>query len=493
MVNAVVPPEVLLIYTQRMVVGRTFESIGNLGILTLATRLRSCGFKTTAMTGITTDVMKKIESMSKTLFAACFYCDFDNQSAVAAMCASIRKRYGGKIKIVVGGPQTLHMTPRDLPLYEADAILRGDGEESLCEWLKNLQNIQAQRGGAGSIKPEDIEKYWITENLGAGDCPDDLLAISADKFHKMLTIITARGCPHRCAFCFEGGKSKIWRPRDVADVARELRARLEGNVGPRYVFFADDTLTASEDRLRRLINELAALRKDFDFEWFCEGHAAFLSRNLGMIDDMMSAGLVRMQIGMESGRDDVLAAYEKNIGSQDVFNVVQYAYKSGLPQMAGNFIIGGAFESQDTLAATRDFTLSLMDAAPGMLDISTTFVMPLPGTRISTHPHEYDIVLEDPEYVTSLEDFPVNRTKSLSFTDICGARAKFVSVVSQKMKRQFAEGAIDSRRILRDIEEIAAARGYDMDSAARLAGELSEKYLLLFRKDPLGKCDILTD
>jgi len=68
-------PIVLLVYTQRMVIGRTFEMIGNLGILTLAAQLNANGFDAKACTGITTDVAKTIGRRKDQLFAVCFYCD----------------------------------------------------------------------------------------------------------------------------------------------------------------------------------------------------------------------------------------------------------------------------------------------------------------------------------------------------------------------------------------------------------------------------------
>ena len=52
-------PKVLLVYTQRMVRGRTFEMIENLGILTLAAQLNANGFEAKAYTGITTDVSRR--------------------------------------------------------------------------------------------------------------------------------------------------------------------------------------------------------------------------------------------------------------------------------------------------------------------------------------------------------------------------------------------------------------------------------------------------
>ncbi|MDK2942737.1 MAG: hypothetical protein PWP56_2250 [Acetobacterium sp.] len=65
-------PEVLLIYTQRMIRGRTFEMIENLGILTLAAQLNANGFEAKAYTGITTDAVKTIKNMKDRLFAVCF-------------------------------------------------------------------------------------------------------------------------------------------------------------------------------------------------------------------------------------------------------------------------------------------------------------------------------------------------------------------------------------------------------------------------------------
>ncbi len=118
-------PLVLLVYTQRLVLGRTFEMIGNLGILTLAAQLNADGFEAYAYTGITTETLNTIGRMKERLFAVCFYCDFDNQSAVEAIIKGLKKEAGNDFYVVLGGPHTLHMTERDLERYGADAIIKG--------------------------------------------------------------------------------------------------------------------------------------------------------------------------------------------------------------------------------------------------------------------------------------------------------------------------------------------------------------------------------
>lgn len=441
-------PEVLLIYTQRMIRGRTFEMIENLGILTLAAQLNANGFEAKAYTGITTDAVKTIKNMKDRLFAVCFYCDFDNQSAVAAIISYLKKHY--HFYVVLGGPQTLHMTEKDLGSFQADGILKGEGEETLLTWL----NAKI-RGEAvlvpGEIQPAQNADYIYLEDFSKYALPrnEDVL-----DYHErpLLSVITARGCPYRCAFCFEGGNSKNLRMRTAKDVLDEIEARLKRSQRPRYLFFCDDTFTTNPVRLRKILSGVKRLREKYDFVWFCEGHPGFLVKHLEFIREMIDSGMVRMQIGMESGVDDVLKAYGKQASPEDIKKVVEICYAAGLPQLTGNYIIGGAFETAETLATTTRKALELLDLAPGMLDLSTTFIMPLPGTQIYNQPEKFGIVLEDRECLTNLEDFPVNHTKELSLPEVCMGRSRFITAVSNKMKEQYECGLITKERIRADFK-----------------------------------------
>lgn len=436
-------PQVLLVYTQRIVRGRTFEMIENLGILTLAAQLNANGFDAKAYTGITTDAVKTIEKMKDSLFAVCFYCDFDNQSAVASIINYLKKHHD--FYVVLGGPHTLHMTDKDLETYQTDAILKGEGEETLLMWLN--EKVQGKAAavpgeilldhGADYVYLEDFSKYQLPRN-------EDVLDYQE---RPLLSVITARGCPYRCAFCFEGGNSKNLRLRPAEDVLHEIEGRLKNSHRPRYLFFCDDTFTTNPTRLRKILEGLRGLRKNIDFVWFCEGHPGFIVKHPELIREMIDSGMVRMQIGMESGVEDVLKAYGKQAKPEDIRKVVEICYAEGLPQLTGNYIIGGAFETEKTLEETTEKVLELLDMAPGMLDLSTTFIMPLPGTQIYNHPENFGIVLEDRDYITSIEDFPVNHTQELSLPEVCMGRSRFITQVSNKMKEQFEKGLIPKERI----------------------------------------------
>lgn len=443
----VAKPQILLVYTQRMIRGRTFEMIENLGILTLAAQLNANGFEAKAYTGITTDAVKKIKARKDSLFAVCFYCDFDNRSAVASIINYLKKN--DDFYILLGGPQTLHMTELDLLIYQADAIIKGEGEESLLAWLK--AKMQGHEGLVpGEIHPEQNSDYVYLTDFSKYQLPrnEDVLDYQE---RPLLSVITARGCPYRCAFCFEGGNSKQLRMRTAEAVLNEIEVRLKNSYHPRYLFFCDDTFTTNPVRLKKILAGLKKLRENHDFVWFCEGHPGFLVKHPELIKAMISSGMVRMQIGMESGVETVLTAYGKQAKPADIRKVVEICYREGLPQLTGNYIIGGAFENQQTLEQTTNEVLELLDLAPGMLDISTTFIMPLPGTQIYQYPEKFGMVLEDRECLTAMEDFPVNHTEKLSLPEVCMGRSRFITAVSNKMKEQFEKGLIAPKRIRDDF------------------------------------------
>ena len=439
---------VLLIYTQRGIPGRPFELVGSLGGLTLAATLRSRGFAAQSYTGITVDVVRTIRERISELFAVCFYCDFDNQNAIASISRVFRDAPFYKL---VGGPQTLHMSPEDFSELNVDAVLCGDGEETLPAWLEARAN--------GNVAPAPLPQettaqkkgdFELLRSFGKYPVADDRLSLNAPGL--LFSVITARGCPHRCAFCFEGGNSKVLRQRSPAEVLDEIELRLERSRHLKYLFFADDTFTFDMRRLEAILQGLVRLRKKRDFVWFCEGHASFFRRYPEAMADMVKAGMVRMQIGMESGNDRVLELYGKHIRAEDIRYTARLAWEAGLPQLCGNFIIGGAWESHETLDQTRSFVQVLLREFPGLLDLSTTFPIPLPGTRLSERPEDYGIIWLDREFVTSLEDVPVNRTKALRAEEICSARSAFLGMVLREMRALAADGRIPRERVRRSLE-----------------------------------------
>ncbi len=445
-------------YVQRIVHGRKFEHLGNLGISSLSAYLEEKGYTARAFTGITTDAENifRDEFQKTPIAAAGFYCDYDNQSAVEEMSRYFKKTYG--VKIIVGGPQAINLGEDFIKSSECDYIVRGDGESALFELMEYLTL------GRGEL--EKIKGVLYIDENGALKINEprepaeviDLYPFPAASFELggrkkyNLSVMSARGCPFRCSFCFEGGNTKKLRLRSVEKVIGEIRRGLLENPDANYVWFVDDTFTLNYNRTSEFCQALSELKKERHFVWFCEGHAALLSKNHDLVEMMVKAGMARMQIGMESGCGKSLELYDKKITTDDIEEVVRICYKAGLAQLAGNFIIGGARETNETLERTTVFVEGLHEAAPGMIDISTTFIMPLPNTAISKCPRDFGIRILDPGSITTTEDFPVTETQELSRFEISMAARKFLSRSVERMLKLFKKGSVPRERIKKHFD-----------------------------------------
>ncbi len=168
-----------------------------------------------------------------------------------------------------------------------------------------------------------------------------------------------------------------------------------------------------------------------------------------MAAQMVDAGLARMQIGIESGSRSIIDSYGKKTTPEQIREVVRICRQADLPQLCGNIIVGGAHETRDSLEETWAFVDSLLQIAPGMLDISLTLFMPYPCTAMTQHPEEFGLEIVDPQAMMSVGDYPTVRSKELNREQISGARKDFLLRLVQRMQTMLRDGEVSEDLILR--------------------------------------------
>jgi radical SAM superfamily enzyme YgiQ (UPF0313 family) len=183
------------------------------------------------------------------------------------------------------------------------------------------------------------------------------------------TLMTSRGCPFRCNFCFVqyGGR---YRMRSAESVIAEIEECLK--LGISEFFFFDEIFTADKRRVMA----------------FCD---AVIQRRLGIIFDIRSridtideellgklkqAGCARIQYGIESGCDEILLAMNKKITVSQARKTVELTKKAGIDVFL-DFMIGYPGETLEQIRATVKFAKEL-DPAYVQFGITTLF----PGTKI---------------------------------------------------------------------------------------------------------------
>jgi radical SAM superfamily enzyme YgiQ (UPF0313 family) len=207
------------------------------------------------------------------------------------------------------------------------------------------------------------------------------------------TIDAGRGCPFRCSFCTViNVQGRTMRSRDAAHIIDQVRRNytLRGRLGVRHYFFTDDNF-ARNPQWERIFDGLAGLRDteglDVDFMMQVDTQASKIPR---FVEKAARAGCVQAFIGIESVRDDNLAAGGKPQNKTAEYReMIARWHEVGVVCHAG-VIIG--FPNDTYQRVTED----VRALAETMLVDQASFFMltPLPGSRDHQAAVESGVVLD---------------------------------------------------------------------------------------------------
>jgi radical SAM superfamily enzyme YgiQ (UPF0313 family) len=452
------PETVLLLNTRRASPLPGGNASDFLGVFYLAAVLENAGYDPWVFHGNSHLVPEMLarEHERRKVVAVGFSCDFENLSTVEDLSAFIKEQYGWPV--LVGGPQAVALDQDFFERSGCDYVVRGEAEETLPQLLDYVL-----RGRGDREKIKGIS-WWSPENglmrVADREPIADLDLLPMPAYHRSLhqgrmygrSLFTGRGCPFSCAFCYESTHKKRVRLRSLDKVMQEIKRNLDTYPDLNYFTLLDDAFTLDHKRVEAFCKEMAGLQVGRKLGWYCEAHVKTLAKWPEMIPMMVDAGLVRMQIGVESGSQEVLDKYNKGITLDQIEFVVERAAQAGLPQLATNLIIGGPAESEETVTATADFAEKLLRLAPGVIDILTGFLRPYPCTAISRDPASFGLKIVDPGSAKSCDDYPVMTSDGLSLEDIISHRQLVSDRISRVMQGLVADNKVPFRTILTQYE-----------------------------------------
>jgi radical SAM superfamily enzyme YgiQ (UPF0313 family) len=312
------------------------------------------------------------------------------------------------VPVIVGGP---HATadPEDVLAMGATAVVRGEGERALVELL--------ERGGPG---PDGIVDAARITDLDALAFPDRsearryryTITDRRGRDHEATTMITSRGCPHRCAFCSHavwGHRCTARSPGNVTAEAWELRECW----GYDAVHLFDDTLALSPRRALDIADGLRSL----GMTWRCFLRADQCTPAL--LHAMAVSGCAEVGLGVESGSQAVLDAVHKGETVAQQACAIADAKRAGL-RVKAFLIVGLPGETWETIDDTARF---LAHTRPDDIDVSVLQVYP--GSPIAADPAAFGVTLE--ARPTWYKGTPggytaSHRTAALSADDLVAAR-----------------------------------------------------------------------
>lgn len=440
--------ELLLINVSRDHSGFSEAFRDSIGQYAIASYLKQKDFRALVFSGDTKsckEVIKKELDRENTKIIG-FYAAADNIRVVGHVIKWIKENYHDCITIV-GGPQATGLDFAFFDKTQNDYAIIGEGEIPMYYLLSTLVDGIGDITQVPSLVRKDSQEECLLVNSSDGAIVEDLDSIGFPTMEDSLTgrlrqgevvgIITGRGCPYQCTFCYEGTNAKNVRYRSISNVMQEIDYIRENNKRMNFISIYDDTFTLNKERIIEFCQEI----KKRNLLWFCEGHISFVINQREILKKMIEAGLSCIQFGIESGADDVLKAYNKHTDHEMILSAIKICKELGIHSITGNFIIGGAYETRETIENSKKLAKELIHSAKGIIELYTVYFAPYPNTRIVQNPEKFDMIITEELRELNINTMrtPVVRTKELSRNEIYEIKHDFDNFIKEEYKKAAKE------------------------------------------------------
>lgn len=311
-----------------------------------------------------------VESSARNILAkspriVSFYCRGDCYLANIRVAQRI-KEIKPDIPVVFGGPQadiSAKETISRIPWV--DYCCSGEGETTvvpLFRGLLNKEDVSDIRGltfrdkegkVASNPRPDLLSNLDELPFPDYSFLPEGLRNIPREK-KKGVAVDVGRGCPFNCAYC---STSVFWKRRfrlkSPERIVAEVK-RIEREFGLVKCMFDHDLFTANKAK----VYEFCRILKESNFSgvWSCSSRADTIDKEL--IEEMISAGLESIYLGVETGSERMQKLTRKNLNLEKAFEIIKFLLEKKV-RVTASFIYGFPGETEEDVEMTLQYAYRL--------------------------------------------------------------------------------------------------------------------------------------
>lgn len=326
------------------------------------------------------------------------------------------RKYSNKAIVCGGGCAS---TAEDL-LWKAGAsfVIEGEGENKLPDFVRtqkynNIDDIPFPDWDSLEMETYLKNPIWGEEAKNSSGLHSDM------KQERSMNVITSRGCPYSCNFCYDLFGKK-YKQRSVSNVIAEIR-ELKRRYDVDFIGFLDDNMYVNS---KWVLNFCEEMKKE-KLYWGC--HARVNEVNDKVLEASYEAGCRWIGYGIESGSQKILNNMNKKVKVKQAKKAIESTRKHNIYPNT-TFIYGYPGEDAQTVAETIEFCTELA------LKPSFFYATPYPmsslfkafKTRILTDFKDFESYVEK---LGDAKDYIVNLT-DMSDKDFFKQRERLIGALN---------------------------------------------------------------
>lgn len=358
--------------------------------------------------------------------------------ALALGIARAVKAMNSRVFVVMGGPHVSYLDQETLAEPAVDAVVRFEGEQTILDLYHELQSDAPDLSRVAGISFRVGDHVEVTpnrpleKNLDRIPYPSRHL-LPMSRYGRPGTLMSSRGCPQKCIFCISSTYEGSYRPRSADNVVEEL-AILRHTWGIREVYLIDNVFTVDAQRVRDICGQI--IDRQLDIEFHCVSRANLVTEEL--IDWLKGAGCKRLEIGVESGSQQLINAFKKDITLEHVREAARIVLSAGLRPMF-TFQIGSPFETDSSLEETHQLAAELR--AQGAITFFS-IMTPYPGTPLALRAKALGIQIHAKDWSEYRTSNPVFDSQYLDRNSFRRALCREIATQAEFVSRPHAPEAM---------------------------------------------------
>ncbi|MFA5197612.1 MAG: radical SAM protein [Patescibacteria group bacterium] len=312
---------------------------------------------------------------------------------VERLSSLIKKSSGSKI--VIGGGLASAIPEMLLKETKTDIVVMGEGEKTIVEIAERIAHGQSIQNISGIAyrKGERVMKNPLRGYI------DDISSLSFPAWDlfpvehyfnnnvmcmpkRRISIITSRGCPYQCTFCFHGIFGHRYRARTAGNVFQEIEL-LYQKYKVRGFVIEDDTFILDKNRVYKLCDLI--IKNKLRIYWSCNARVDLVDEEF--IRKIKSAGCVEIAYGIESGNQGQLDKIKKGVTLDQAYKTIKLTKKAGI-LTHGFVMLNTPGETVETINDSINF------CKKAGLQAEFTILTPIPGSTIYAEAVKANIISE---------------------------------------------------------------------------------------------------